>query len=270
MENLSRQVAIVVVGLIISALAWIPIAVGHDPKPKAGQEPEATHGKAHDGHKRGDGHNHATVPAAYRGMSPPASLWTDKTALARGQAIHGARCAVCHGANGGGDGPAATALPVKPASFADKAMVGSMTAAYWFWRVSEGAAVEPFRAAGSAMPAWKDELSVEDRWAVIVYQHALSGHQGTHDATGHPELGTVEGRSHPEPRGVAFGSAWVTRDHRAQPRGLWRYAIQKELPQLYREFNGIGRRTGRADAEPARPRSREDVRLGARVPSQPL
>jgi mono/diheme cytochrome c family protein len=239
MENLSRQVAIVVVGLIISALAWIPIAVGHDPKPKAGQEPEATHGKAHDGHKRGDGHNHATVPAAYRGMSPPASLWTDKTALARGQAIHGARCAVCHGANGGGDGPAATALPVKPASFADKAMVGSMTAAYWFWRVSEGAAVEPFRAAGSAMPAWKDELSVEDRWAVIVYQHALSGHQGTHDATEHPELGTAEGRSHPEPRGVTFGSAWVTRDHRAQPRGPWRYAIQKDLPQLYREFNGI-------------------------------
>jgi hypothetical protein len=239
MKNLPQQVAIVVVGLIISALAWIPIAVGHDPKPKAGQEPHETHDKAHDGHKHGDRHNHATVPACTGSRTN--DLWRPMRLL-----------------------------PVKPASFADKAMVSSMTPAYWFWRLSEGAAVEPFRAAGSAMPAWKNELSVEDRWAVIVYQHALSGHQGTHDATGHPELGTVEGRSHPEPRGVAFGSAWVTRDHRAQPRGLWRYAIQKELPQLYREFNGIGRRTGRADAEPARPRSREDVRLGARVPSQPL
>jgi hypothetical protein len=38
---------------------------------------------------------------------------------------------------------------------------------------------------------------------------------------------------------VAFGGAWVTRDHRAQPRGPWRYAVQRELPSLYRELNGI-------------------------------
>jgi len=53
-------------------------------------------------------------------------------------------------------------------------MVAEMTGAYWFWRVSEGGLVEPFRSAGSAMPAWKTELSVDDRWAVIAYQHSLS------------------------------------------------------------------------------------------------
>lgn len=32
---------------------------------------------------------------------------------------------------------------------------------------------------------------------------------------------------------------WVTRDHRWQPRGAWNWALPRELPQLYREFNGI-------------------------------
>ncbi|MFZ5997287.1 MAG: hypothetical protein ACOYW7_07360 [Nitrospirota bacterium] len=32
---------------------------------------------------------------------------------------------------------------------------------------------------------------------------------------------------------------WTTRDHRWAPRGPWTWALQRELPQLYREFNGI-------------------------------
>lgn len=32
---------------------------------------------------------------------------------------------------------------------------------------------------------------------------------------------------------------WVTRDKRWPPRGPWMWAIERELPQLYREFNGI-------------------------------
>lgn len=32
---------------------------------------------------------------------------------------------------------------------------------------------------------------------------------------------------------------WVTRDAIWPPRGPWRYAVPRELPQLYREFNGI-------------------------------
>jgi len=45
-------------------------------------------------------------------------------------------------------------------------------------------------------------------------------------------------RPHPEPRGITF-SAWVTRDHRWQPRGSWKWAVKRDLPQLYYEFNGI-------------------------------
>jgi hypothetical protein len=32
---------------------------------------------------------------------------------------------------------------------------------------------------------------------------------------------------------------WVTRDHRWPPRGAWNWASSEELPQLFREFNGI-------------------------------
>ena len=237
--NVRRLLILGIALTAIAAAAWIPAASGHDPQPKAGQpRPHGT--ELHGGHHQGAaGHSHATVPPAYRGVMVPPSIWTDKTALARGQAIYTAKCATCHGDSGAGDGPAARGLPVKPASFSDRAMVSSMTPAYWFWRVSEGATVEPHRSAGSAMPAWKTELSVADRWAVIAYQHSLSGHGGRHDAAEHPELRVAEGRPHPETRGVAFRGEWVTRDHRAQPRGPWRYAIQNELPRLYREFNGI-------------------------------
>ena len=184
-------------------------------------------------------HQHPPVPAQHAKIIAPPSIWTDPKMIARGQSIHTARCAVCHGAQGAGDGPAAATLPLKPASFQDQAMVAEMTEAYWFWRVSEGGSVEPFRSAGSTMPPWREVLSVEDRWAVIAYQHSLSGHAGPHISSEHPEMLVQAGRPHPEPRGLAFRSQWVTRDHRWQPRGPWKWAVQGELPQLYRELNGI-------------------------------
>ncbi len=67
-------------------------------------------------------------------------------------------------------------------------MVAEMPGNFWVWRVSEGGLVEPLRAKGSAMPAWKGELSMQDRWAVIAYAHTLSGHRGPHVASEHPEL----------------------------------------------------------------------------------
>jgi mono/diheme cytochrome c family protein len=184
-------------------------------------------------------HLHAPVPAEYSSVTAPPELWTDAQAIARGGAIYAARCAVCHGTQGAGDGLAAGGLPLKPPSLQARAMVAEMSEAYWFWRVSEGGAVEPFASAESAMPAWKRDLSVEDRWAVIAYEHTLSGHTGPHSPSEHPEMRSADGRPHPEPKGQAVRTQWVTRDHRWLPRGPWNRALQRELPQLYREFNGI-------------------------------
>src|SRR5207245_78218 len=96
------------------------------------------------------------------------------------------RCAVCHGDQGDGKGPAGLALPLKPSDFRDKDGVAEMRDNYWFWRVSEGGQVEPFKGKGSAMPPWKGQLSVEERWAVMAYQHTFSGHQGPHVPWEHP------------------------------------------------------------------------------------
>ena len=89
------------------------------------------------GHKHeqgsGAGHIHARVPPGYAAQIAPPEIWTDRAILARGQAIYETKCAVCHGRQGGGDGPAAGGLIMKPASFRDRAMVAEMTPAYWFW-----------------------------------------------------------------------------------------------------------------------------------------
>jgi mono/diheme cytochrome c family protein len=190
------------------------------------------------GHSTGPEHLHASVPAEYAKQAPSDGIWTDKAVIAKGAAIHAAKCAVCHGNEGAGDGLAVTGLILKPASFRDKAMVAEMSPAYWFWRVSEGSAVEPYRSKGSAMPPYKNDLSVDDRWAVIAFQHSLSGHHGPHNRAEHPEM-QAPARPHPEQRDARIGSPWVTRDHRAQPRGPWRNAVMRDLPQLYRELNGI-------------------------------
>jgi mono/diheme cytochrome c family protein len=158
-----------------------------DPHPHDHHHADA---RAHDDTNR---HVHAPVPPEYRGAHVPAAAWTDAQLLARGKEIYADRCAVCHGDTGDGKGPAGLALPLRPPDLRDRRMVGEMAGNYWFWRVSEGGAVEPFRSMGSTMPSWKDELSVEDRWAVIAYQHAFSGHRGPHVTSEHPDLVPVGG-----------------------------------------------------------------------------
>jgi mono/diheme cytochrome c family protein len=141
-----------------------------------------------DAHGGMAGHVHATVPDAYRSAHVPASVWTDPQMIARGRAIYQARCAVCHGERGDGMGPAGVALPLKPPDLRDPSMINVMRGNYWFWRVSEGGQVEPFKSQGSVMPVWKEVLSIEDRWAVIAYQHTFSGHEGPHVISEHPEM----------------------------------------------------------------------------------
>lgn len=132
------------------------------------------------------GHAHVPAPVEYADLHAPLHIWTDAKLIARGKEIYTAKCAVCHGDTGDGKGPAGVALPLKPPDLKDTSGVAEMRDNYWFWRVSEGGQAEPFKSKGSAMPPWKADLSVEDRWAVIAYQHTFSGHQGPHVPWEHP------------------------------------------------------------------------------------
>jgi mono/diheme cytochrome c family protein len=171
----------VTAGLLIAA-AWLG---GLSPGRAFGQSPPAPKPSGHD---HAAGHEHPDVPAAYANAHVPDHVWTDPQMIAKGKAIYAAKCAVCHGDKGDGKGPGAVNLPLKPADLTDARMVAHMPGNFWVWRVSEGGLVEPFKSKGSVMPAWKAELSLNDRWAVIAYAHTLSGHRGPHVASEHPEL----------------------------------------------------------------------------------
>src|SRR5436309_14987810 len=97
------------------------------------------------------GHAHVPAPLEYADTRVPLNVWTDQAMIARGKDIYTTRCAVCHGDAGDGKGPAGLALPLKPANFRDKDGVAEMRDNYWFWRVSEGGQVEPFKGKSSAM-----------------------------------------------------------------------------------------------------------------------
>ena len=229
MNQIPSRLLAVSAALALLFAAWGATTGAHD-KPKS-KDHQHTHGA-------GPEHLHAPVPPEYAKEIPPPHIWTDKQLITHGAAIHAAKCAVCHGNEGAGDGPAAAGLTMKPASFRDGAMVAEMSPAYWFWRVSEGGTVEPYKSKGSTMPAYKADLSVDDRWAVIAFQHSLSGHSGPHTFAEHPQMHAAT--QPPEKRrAMQFGSQWVTRDHRWPPRGPWNDSVRRELPQLYREFNGI-------------------------------
>jgi mono/diheme cytochrome c family protein len=192
-----RSSTVVLGGAIPSLALWIAVVTAetaHSSVERTQHETNHQHEGDRLDHAGGDHHEgaadhvHPPVPDDYRSAHVPASVWTDPGMIARGREIYGVRCAVCHGDRGDGRGPAAGALPLKPPDLRDARMVNAMRGSYWFWRVSEGGQVEPFRSQGSAMPAWKDVLSVEDRWAVIAYQHAFSGHRGPHVTSEHPEM----------------------------------------------------------------------------------
>ena len=169
------------IGVLVSVIGLAVLTAW----PAAGEAREHSH--KHAGHHHGD-HDHPPVPAAYSRIQVPKHVWTDAKMIARGKEISAAKCAVCHGVKGDGKGPGAASLPLKPADLTDARMVAEMPGNFWMWRVSEGGLVEPFRSKGSTMPAWKLDLSMDDRWAVIAYAHTLSGHRGPHDASEHPEL----------------------------------------------------------------------------------
>ena len=106
------------------------------------------------------------VPAEYADKKMPAGFLTDPKVLEEGALIYTGEvnpqvnCASCHGKDG---------KPVKKGArdFRDKAQMGRMSDAFWFWRVSEGVPK-------TKMKSWKSQLSEEQIWQVIAYERQFS------------------------------------------------------------------------------------------------
>jgi putative copper resistance protein D len=86
--------------------------------------------------------------------------------VAHGLRLYGEHCAVCHGTEGYGDGPAAAGLRPRPSDLTAK-HTADHTAGDLFWWLTHGKQ-------GTAMPGFQDRLSEEERWDLINVVRILS------------------------------------------------------------------------------------------------
>ncbi|KAB2882239.1 MAG: c-type cytochrome [Pseudorhodoplanes sp.] len=112
--------------------------------------------------------------------------WNADT-VAKGKIVYAANCAVCHGDNLDGLGPAAEGFryPIRPANFRDVGTIAQLTLPYVYWRLTVGGIQNQFN---SAMPRWVApadapnattlhtyDLTPDEAWQVIVYIYKATG-----------------------------------------------------------------------------------------------
>lgn len=100
------------------------------------------------------------APAAEKAKKNPVAKTADS--IAAGKKIAETNCAPCHGAGGKGDGPAAVALPKKPADWTSKAVQAEPDGSL-FWKISKG---------NAPMPPW-ESLPEKDRWNLVNHIKSL-------------------------------------------------------------------------------------------------
>jgi putative copper resistance protein D len=99
-------------------------------------------------------------PTSYYAPTEPYAA----ASIARGAAVYAENCALCHGAAGHGDGPAAAGLPVRPADLTEPHLFAHSPGDL-FWWVGHG------RDDG-VMPGFAGVLSPSQRWDVVNFIRA--------------------------------------------------------------------------------------------------
>jgi len=94
----------------------------------------------------------------------PAGIMAAGRAAELGAKVYSTRCALCHGAKGNGDGPAAAGLNPKPRAHTDKAYMSTLT---------DEQIVAVIRNGKGTMPAWGKILSEEEIQAVAKHVREL-------------------------------------------------------------------------------------------------
>lgn len=180
---LMKNIALLTLATVLGVTMWSSHAdVGHNSGKAAGRDQQHESGKPHRRHGHSDEgahHQHGEWIDPPDGYAEKVSaVWADADAIVRGEEIYEQQCVACHGVDGQGTGPIAQALSHPPADLTNNFHTSPGSGdAYLFWRVSEGGTVEPFKSQGSNMPAFKDVLSVSERWDVLAYIHTFF-HQG--------------------------------------------------------------------------------------------
>lgn len=88
----------------------------------------------------------------------------NEASLARGRLVYDTYCLVCHGAQGGGDGPVAGKLGYVPPLVTD--MTKQRSDGYIYAMIKQGRGL---------MPRYGDKMRGADRWHVVNYVRQLQG-----------------------------------------------------------------------------------------------
>jgi len=96
---------------------------------------------------------------------------------ARGKPVYVRMCSTCHGMNGDGAGPAASALSSPPRDYTDATVMSAFTDAYLYRVVREGGAMV---GKSPLMGPWKHVLTDQQIRDVVAYIRQFS-EQGSND-----------------------------------------------------------------------------------------
>lgn len=122
---------------------------------------------------------HPAPPAEVTGFSNP--LRNDPARhmeyVEEGARIYFENCVFCHGDRLAGKGLFAKGFNPPPADFADPTTIAMLQESFVFWRISNGGPGLPDESTpwDSAMPVWKNMLSEEDRWKVVMFLYDQTG-----------------------------------------------------------------------------------------------
>jgi mono/diheme cytochrome c family protein/Tol biopolymer transport system component len=146
----------------------------------------------------------------------------DTQTLTAGRLLYQANCAICHSANGRGDGPAGVSLSPRPGDFTQHMVPGKHTDGQAFLWVKNGFP-------GTAMPAWGQRLSDEQIWQLVTYIRTFGRSTAAVSATSLPTAQpspaaptTVPEASEPLPPMIFArqGNLWHSDGSGAPPRQL--------------------------------------------------
>ena len=100
-----------------------------------------------------------------------------ETMLAEGRSLYGKNCSPCHGGKADGTGHIARALRLRPANFTDPGTIATLVEGYAFQRIMDGGIGLPASGSpwDSGMPAWKNTLSKEDIFKILLAEYDLAG-----------------------------------------------------------------------------------------------
>jgi len=105
------------------------------------------------------------APDEAKKMKNPVKI--TKASIEKGKEIYEKKCALCHGDQGDGKGPASAGLNPKPTNFKES-HGEKMTDGEHFWKITTGK---------GGMPSFTKDLTEEGRWHVINYVNTLMKHK---------------------------------------------------------------------------------------------